>query len=948
MLYCPTLIEKAEHMFKKILFALVLLLGTYLAGAQNVVQGRVFDENKDPVIGASVLIKGTRNGVVTDFDGNFSLNSSVPYPITIVVQFIGYKTQEITVNNNEAVVVRLAPNSEVLQEVNIVQRRLSEQQQKSALTVEAMDALAIRETPAVSFYEGLGNLKGVDLTSASIGFKIINTRGFNSTSPVRSLQIIDGVDNQAPGLNFALGNFLGASELDVMNVDIIAGASTAFYGPNAFNGVISMTTKNPYDFQGTSASIKMGERNLQEYAVRFANALKRSDSSYSFGYKLNFYYLRADDWRATNYAAADNSEMGVDNPGGYDAVNIYGDENTETNNDWRDPLERLERPGLELYYRNGYREEDIVNYDTRNLKLNLGLYYRFKNKTQISYNSFFGTGTTVYQGENRFSLKDILFFQNVLEVRHEDKWFVRAYATNEDAGNSYDAVVTAFRMNESVVSNVEWNTQYNNNWRRTFLPLVQGLPDYPDKDPNMSAEDWANGPYAQFLINNADSLRAWHQRNRDLTNNFSYSRINEGTPQFDSVKDYLTSTLFTNGGSRFYDKSALYHIHGQYNFKFSWGDVSIGANGRMYRPNSRGTIFDELVLTNERFDPVVGGLVYDTNYRQIVNTEFGVYAGWTKRYLQDRLRLSATARIDKNQNFNFLVSPAASAVYDIDEKNTIRVSFSSAIRNPTLQDQYLRYDAGRAILLGNLNGYDSLVTVDSFLEFRNDLDRDKLEYFNVDPIRPEQVRTAEIGYRTIIGKHLYMDANYYYSYYTNFIGFKLGLDIDFAASSNLPQNIQAYRVAANTKDAVSTQGFSLGFNYYIDDHLSVNGNYTFNRLDRRGSTDPIIPAFNTPENKFNIGIAGRGYQFGNYKDGKLGFSLVYKWIEGFLFEGSPQFTGAISNYYMLDAQASYIIVPWKTTFKLGASNLTNNLQYQVYGGPFVGRLAYASVTIDIN
>ena len=928
-----------------LLFLLCLLSGGIFA--QHIVQGRVFDENKEPVIGASILINGTRNGTVTDFDGNFQLNSSKEYPIVITVSFIGYKSLEFTVTSADPVVIRIEPDSQVLQEVNVVERRLSEQQQKSALTVEAMDVLAIRETPAVSFYEGLGSLKGVDLTSASIGFKIINTRGFNSTSPVRSLQIIDGVDNQAPGLNFALGNFLGASELDVMNVDIIAGASTAFYGPNAFNGVISMTTKNPYDFEGLSASVKMGERNLQEYAVRWAQAFKREDGTQSFGYKLNFYYLRADDWEATNYAAADNSEMKEDNPGGYDAVNIYGDENTETNNDWRDPLERLERPGLELYYRNGYREEDIVDYNTRNLKLNMGLYYRFRNNVQVSYNSFFGTGTTVYQGENRFSLKDILFFQNVLEVRKADKWFIRAYATNEDAGNSYDAVVTAFRMNEAVVDNLEWNTQYNNNWRRFFVPLVQGLPDYPVKDPNMSAEDWANGPYMDFIMANRDSLTAWHARNRDLTNNFSYNRINEGTPRFDSVKNYLTSTLFTNGGSRFYDKSALYHVHGQYNFKFNWGDVSVGANGRMYRPDSRGTIFDELVLSNERFDPMSGTLIYDTTYRSITNVEYGAYVGWTKRFVNDRLRVSATMRVDKNQNFNFLVSPAASAVYDLDENNIIRVSFSSAIRNPTLQDQYLRYDAGRAVLLGNLSGYDSLVTVESFLDFRNSLDRDELDYFNVDPIKPEQVRTAEIGYRTVLFRRLYLDANYYFSYYTNFIGFKLGLDIDFDANSNVPRSIQAYRVSANTKDAVSTQGFSLGFNYYLSDHLSLNGNYTFNRLDRRGSTDPIIPAFNTPENKFNVGFTGRDFTFGDYKDGKLGFAVNFKWIEGFVFEGSPQFTGAIPSYYLLDAQVSYQVVPWKTTFKIGASNLTDNQQFQVYGGPYVGRLAYAAVTIDI-
>ena len=105
----------------------------------------------------------------------------------------------------------------------------------------------------------------------------MNTRGFNSTSPVRSLQIIDGVDNASPGLNFALGNFLGASELDLMKVEIIAGASSAFYGPNAFNGVISMQTKSPFQFPGFSAHVKAGERNLQEYGIRYAKVFKNKE-----------------------------------------------------------------------------------------------------------------------------------------------------------------------------------------------------------------------------------------------------------------------------------------------------------------------------------------------------------------------------------------------------------------------------------------------------------------------------------------------------------------------------------------------------------------------------------------------------------------------------------------------------------------------------------------------
>ena len=164
------------------------------------------------------------------------------------------------------------------------------------------------------------------MTSASMGFKVINTRGFNSTSPVRSLQLIDGVDNQSPGLNFSLGNFLGASELDVMKVDLIVGASSAYYGPNAFNGVISMTTKDPYVFRGLSATVKGGERNLGEVALRYAHVFKGGKGRERSALKFNFYYMQANDWQANNYAPVEGTDAGENNPGGYDAVNRYGDE----------------------------------------------------------------------------------------------------------------------------------------------------------------------------------------------------------------------------------------------------------------------------------------------------------------------------------------------------------------------------------------------------------------------------------------------------------------------------------------------------------------------------------------------------------------------------------------------------------------------------------------------
>ena len=276
-----------------LLYSFLFFIGQQLL-AQHTIRGTVYEKSsKETLIGANVVIPSTAKGTMTDFDGFFQLEV-LSLPIEIEVSFIGFEKKVISVSSTEAIKIYLGEDNSILSEIVITDSRLTQKQKQSAITVEALDILAIKETPAASFYEGLGALKGVDVTSASLGFKIINTRGFNSTSPVRSLQIIDGVDNQSPGLNFALGNFLGSSELDLKKVEIIVGANSALYGPNAFNGVISMETKDPFQFPGFSAQLKGGARNLGEIAVRYAHAFKNSDGEDVFGAKFNFYRMVAE------------------------------------------------------------------------------------------------------------------------------------------------------------------------------------------------------------------------------------------------------------------------------------------------------------------------------------------------------------------------------------------------------------------------------------------------------------------------------------------------------------------------------------------------------------------------------------------------------------------------------------------------------------------------------
>ncbi len=996
---------------KNLLLFVFVLISVALKAQE--VSGIMFDKRTgEPLIGAAVYIKGGTTGAQTEVDGRFKFKPNQNPPYTLVFSYIGYEPIEIEVTTQaqaeKAFTVRLGESENLLQDVVVVDTRITEKQKENPLTVESMGLQQIKQTASSTFYEGLSALKGVDMTTASLGFVVINTRGFNSTSPVRSLQLLDGADNQAPGLNFSIGNFAGASEIDIQKVDLVVGASSPMYGPNAFNGVLSMQTKNPFYYQGLTVFVKGAERNMFEAAVRYAKAFKNKAGEDKFAFKIAASYLRAYDWNADNMSKSANINAIQDerNPGGYDAVNRYGDElqSQQGNSYLSSPKIIRENLGLGQFHRTGYEERDLVDYNITNVKTSAALHYKITDKIEAKAGYNFGFGTTVYQGDNRYSLRGLQFHQVRMEVSQQDKFYVRAYLTAENAGSSYDAVFTAFKMQEFSKSDTRWAQDYQKFWSDRIVNVGNG-PLF--QLPNMPASVYQNGTawfgaafdstygIAQEVMDlYRDSLVVWHNQARayadTFTNGGTYSpRLLPGTAAFDSVKNLITSTTFDRGGTRFYDKSKMVHVQGEYKWDVkkkgqekNWFDLTTGASFRMYLPDSRGSVFidtasgvrriDERLVREERVDPVTNQVttfeytVFDTTfkYASIRNWEIGAYFSATRKFEFGEghsITPTLTVRFDRNQNFAWkrkdgkwdpIITPAASLVYSYKGNHTVRLSYSSGVRNPTLQDQYLYYNVGRAILIGNLNGVDSVVSISGLVSY---IDKngnreaiDSLKFFTVAGVRPERVQTIEVGYRGLFAKKVFLDVSAYASFYQNFLGFKLGAT--FTANKGFQEGsirpFQVWRIAANAQDLVMTYGASLGVSYYFIKNYSFNANYSWNVLNRLGSTDSIIPAFNTPEHKFNVGIGGYDIKIGKQRG--FGFNVNYKWIQGFLFEGSPQFTGTIPTYSLLDAQISWEVQKIYTTFKFGGSNLVSQRNIQAYGGPGIGRMLYGSILVNLD
>lgn len=951
--------------------------------------GTVYDgATGEPLPGATVRIQGTTTGTLTDEKGTFSLPLKEKLPLTLIVTYVGYDTTKVLVSALKPLRIALGEKEVLQQTVEIVDIRISQKQQESPLTIETMDAIAVRESPSPDFYENLANLKGVDITTASLGFKIINTRGFNSTRPVRTLQIVDGMDNQAPGLNFSLGNFVGASELDIQSVELVVGAQSALYGPNAFNGVILMNLKDPFLHPGTSVSFKVGNRSLVETAFRFAQVVGPAER---FAFKLTGSFMQAQDWPADNQAPTSQSLVGPDNPGGYDAVNRYGDENPDprSNNFNNSSYSQYFFPGLGIYHRTGYWERELVDYAVRSIKLSSGLYYKLTPDLRIEYTANFGTGTTVYQGDNRYSIRDILFFQHKAEVKGKD-FYLRAYHTTEDAGKSYDIVFTALLLQNYVKPSVRWSLDY----QTAFLPYSQRLrqdPEFPRtfiNNPNFAQE------YQHILNKYRDSLWVWHQIARafaDSQGNPFFcdtcrSRLEPGTPEFNAVfQRIISNPSFLAGGSRFVDNSALIHFQGGHEWKptekitLHWG-----ANYRKYLPRSYGTIFA---------DTLIDATAPEKGYKRITLYEWGAFAHVESRWLsEDRLKIGLALRADVQQNYvrernllqrfslervgralreNFIYSPAVMVTYDVRRFHTLRAAYTSALRYPTLQDQYLYYNVGRAILKGNFSGMGDIIPLENLYDFTATGDTTYLRPIFVPGVRPERLRTLELGYKGIWKDRLFIDAGYFFSWYWNFLGFRL---VSTLPDLQTGRPIQIYRLSANAKDIVTTQGFALGLYYYFAKKYTVSGSYTWAILNKGGAQmndlaravnqlfgrrvlreipphdDPIIPAFNTPPHKYNLGlsardlvvpIAGRDIRY-------IGFALTWRWVHGFWFEGSPQFTGYVPGYGTLDGQISWrpAATP-EITYKVGGTNLLGRRFFQAYGAPFIGRLVYAGIWIDL-
>ena len=912
----------------KTILKMIMLLCCAYSFSQTTVKGKVVDDSGQPLPGANIIIVGTTSGTITDFDGQYTLNTNQEPPFTIEISSVGFDTVKKEVTANEQTIDVTMVEGTSLDEVVISASRTPERIFESPVTVERFGLKEIKNTASAGFYDGLENLKGVDVNTNSLTFKSVNTRGFATFANTRFMQLVDGMDNSAPALNFPIGNLVGMNETDVLSVELLPGAASALYGANAFNGILFMRSKNPFDFQGVSGYHKQGitsqdaggDNTYRDSGIRAAYKF-----SEKFAAKVNFGWLKGTDWTANNYdgkSTGGATRAALD----YDGFNIYGDE-VSTNI-------RTASGGLGIVpdvvvSRTGYEEQDLTNYNAESIKADWGLYFRpFENDFEISYVGKFGTGSTIYQGTNRYNINGFSQQQHKLEVRN-DNFFVRGYVVSDKAGDSYDMVFTGININRAWKSDEQWFGEYINTY------VGASLGGATDDQAHAAARAQAES-----------------------------GRFEPGSPQFQAAFDESISNPDLTVGSKFQDNSKYYHSDANYNFSHLWDviDIQVGGSYRQYELNSNGTIYTD----------IDGPIDY---------SEFGIYTQLQKKIELEgdmSVKLTGSARYDKSEFFDGFVSPRLSAGFTVNENHNIRASVQTGFRNPTTQDLFIGLNAGRAILVGsapaNLDRYvrdyaispvgqaagqPATVTQSGGAAYRNSYQASSVRAFgasgnpadlvigNSDVVKPEQITSFEVGYRGKLGK-LTVDASAYYNQYSDFISGEVVLapfygtvgdgGLSVAAIAN--GDFQTYQTYTNTDADVSSYGGSIGLSAKVFGGFDFGGSYTNTQQDfDRAAFPDFLLSFNTPEHRAKV-------NFGNtnlYKN--FGFNVAWRWSDTYFWEATFG-SGVVPAYQTVDAQINLDVPTLKSSFKAGATNLMGHEYFTAIGTADIGSIYFLSWTIN--
>ena len=965
---------------RNILSMMFVLLSTFIF-AQTNVTGVVVDSNNTPIPGANVVFDST-TGAVADFNGEFSINVDATPPFSLTVSSIGFETTSITVSASDAsFTVTLSDSENLLDEVVLSASRTAQSLFESPVTIERFDFKDIAASTGADFYQSLEQLKGVQVISTGIINQTLNARGFSTAWNEGFVQLVDGMNNEAPGLNFSAGNLAGVNELDLYNIEFLPGASSALYGPNAYKGILTINTKNPFDFQGFSAYVTQGitsqdvagDNHYFDFGMRFAHAFNDK-----FAVKATLGYVKGRDWTASDYTDWNRPNSYV--PGTlqdadpslfptYDGKNVYGEQSSTWN--MTSIFTNLVLPGLGAqfglpaaqtsYYASlfnafapnyfgtqeimttGYNEMAVdPTGDASNFKFNIAAHYRFNGNSELVYVFNNGRGNTVLQGAARYKMLNFGIQQHKLEYRTKN-FMARAYKTIESSGNTFQFdAMGGYLFAAQPGGPTAWFGGYFNSYFQTLAGQINPNPLVAINDILVGILFYGETSMYDDLVTPRMNFNA-HAAGRTAAN---ANMLVPGSTAFNEAYDRIANTPIKDGGAVVLDNTISNSFEASYDLGdlVDGFDMVIGGSFREYVLRSDGTLFTD----------------YDG---PIKTNETGIFASVQRDIFDGVVRLNGALRYDKAQNYDGSFTPRVGALIDIAPNHNLRVSYQTAMRTPTMQDMYIGLDGGPAILMGS--SPDSVerfyyefpdlatggtYTVTGDMVMNNSYRAEQflagtIEVANLDNVEPEYVQSREVGYR-YNGKRLSVDINAYWAKYQNFIASK-NVVVPFygsvangsALAAMAAGDFEVFNVDNNTDEEVRTMGLDIGLDAKVFGKFDFGAKFAYNEMDRSNIDPNYETAFNTPKVRGRLSLGST--EIGD----NVGFNVSASYHNAFLYE-SAYADGIIPANWIFNASMSFDVPELDGRIKVGAVNLTGDDYISIPYTGMVGSQYYIKFTLN--
>ncbi|MDC0958780.1 TonB-dependent receptor, partial [Flavobacteriaceae bacterium] len=955
---------------KRILSMIAVLFSTIIF-AQTTVTGSVSDENNNPIPGANVVANAT-TGTVADFDGNFSLSVDQMPPFSITVSSVGFDSVTVNVTaSNLNFNVQLTESQNLLDEIVVSASRIAERLFESPVTIEKFDYKDIAQSTGADFYSSLEGLKGVQINSGGLFLQQVNTRGFSTVYNNGFVQLVDGMNNEAPGLGFSAGNLLGIHELDIQSVELMPGAASALYGANATKGILFMNSKNPFDFQGVSATYKhgltsqeaAGENAYYDFAFRAAN--KFSDK---FAAKVTVSYQEGEDWHAVDYRDINHLDgryidgtVEAQNPRDfpdYDGVNVYGDigQVFDMTAAFRGVvLPSLAQQGLlsmaaaqqvsaifgaysPNFFGNyqinasGYNEVDLIDNKASSFKTDIAFHYKPTEDSEIILNSKMGTGNTMLHASNRNQMKNFSLQQHKIEYKNRNLG-LRFYHTSESSGNTHDVSALGAVM---TIAQPGGLNAYFGKYIESYFTALPGL-----IDPNPIVGLNTLVYYASLGYNLNDVLGKGgdlgvHAAARAAADT---NMLVPGSAAWNTTYETAVSNgidVFA-GGAGILDTSQSNSFEADYNLQdlVEGVDIIVGASYRDYILRSNGTLFTD----------------YDT---PIEYTDMGLYAQAQKSVLGGAVKLTGSMRYDKSEFFEGTVTPRIGALINLSENQNIRVSYQTGFQNPAAQDQYIGLDIGQAVLMGsspdNVDRFNMRLrgaSGNSYTVTGNQVKNNSFTLASVTAgapvaagdlgnVGPQNVKSFDLGYR-VNGKKTALDINAYYTKWDNFISAVNVITPLYGTSSNMmglvalsQGDFKVFSYDANTDEIVNTYGVSAGFETSILNIFDLSGTYSYNKMEFDNPNTDYEAGFNTPENRVVLTL-GSAKLANNFS-----FNVTAKYHDNFMWQQSGFIDAMIPARTTFDASMLFQLPSLNSRVKIGGTNLGGEEYFMMPGSGAIG------------